>query len=523
MLGILLALQAAVPQTTVSAPDSVTVGQLFTVDISISGEEVLSAGCVPAFTGGVEYYGSSTSQSYSSISTPSGTTISSSVNISLSFIAVSQGEHRIGPFTLTSPGMGRMELPGVTVFASTSTLSTRTIPFTGGVTDRPDRSESRIWIQVEVDNSLPFYPGCPFLVDYYACTGSRNVQSIQTSLDGSEYATARMLESPTQLEWRKCGEDIRRSLLLRMEVTPAFACTLGLPVAGGTAVLLSGFFETEITIPPSDEHVLVHPFPETGMPLNFDGIADSISFTMVEQRCGYSLASERILLLTASGPGAGSILSPPEITVSGPATIEPGVRAGSGESVSWQLLVEPADSGSAVFGPDSMAWFDRENLVYRQAVIPACTLGLRLPSATPLAPPLLESEKGGSLYFPILAVVGSVLLIVIMTLRRRSRRSLVRTVEEVSDTEELLTLLERELSRMLTGTSSYMGYEELAEAMEERGVDSILSRRILRHWKDIEMSLSGRGTSREGLRRFRRNTMEVLQDLSSELERASES
>ena len=241
-----------------SAPDSVTVGQLFTVDISISGEDVLSAGCVPAFTGGVEYYGSSTSQSYSSISTPSGTTISSSVNISLSFIAVSQGEHRIGPFTLTSPGMGRMELPAVTVLASTSTLSPRTTPFAGGVGDRPDRSGSRIWIEVEVDTSLPFYPGCPFLVDYYACTASRNVQSIQTSLDGSEYAAARMLESPTQLEWRKCGEDVRRSLLLRMEVTPAFACTLGLPVVGGTAVLLSGFFETEIVIPPSEVQVLVH-------------------------------------------------------------------------------------------------------------------------------------------------------------------------------------------------------------------------------------------------------------------------
>ncbi len=523
VLGMIFALVSAVPQASVSCPEHVAVGEIFNVELMLSGTDVRSASCVPSFSSGLQYFGSSTAQSFSSITTPQGTAISSEVVITLSFIAVSPGEFEIGPFSVTSAGMGLLELPSLNVTASGAVLQSRFDPAVGG--GRPlgrAREGDLIWIEaVMADPEEHIYPGSKFYVDYYACTESRSVQRIQTSIAGSEFAASRLVDSPPQLEWRKYSGNIMRSLILRLEVTPAFACTLSLPVVSGIASIRSGLHEADYNMTPSDGWIPIYPFPDFGMPDNFAGVADSISFTLTENTRGYSQTGERSLLLRAFGPGALSLVNPPAITLSGPGIIEQGIRMESGETVEWQLLIAPSDSGIVVLGPDSVAWFDREMLAYRQSFIPEYRLHLRQPSAVQCDPVLPETGSTASVVVPILSAFGLLCVVIFMLMKKKSQRTLIRSIEEAADAEELLTILEKELSRMLVGSSSYMGSEELAEAMDDRAVDRILSRRILRLWKNIEMSLSGRGASVDQLELIRRNTMELLETLSTELEQTT--
>ena len=71
---------------------------------------------------------------------------------------------------------------------------------------------------------------------------------------------------------------------------------------------------------------------------------------------------------------------------------------------------------------------------------------------------------------------------------------------------------------MLTGSRSYMGTQELDEALDERTIDVIISRRLLRHWKDLELMLTGRTVSTEQLERLKKKSVELVIELKAELD-----
>ncbi|MCK4807706.1 MAG: hypothetical protein KAT09_08665, partial [Candidatus Aegiribacteria sp.] len=91
-------------------------------------------------------------------------------------------------------------------------------------------------------------------------------------------------------------------------------------------------------------------------------------------------------------------------------------------------------------------------------------------------------------------------------------------ISEVKGIEELLTIMGYQLSEMLTGSRSYIGSQELDEALDEKTIDVIVSRRLLRHWRDLELMLSGRTVSAEHLERLKKKSLELVRELEAELE-----
>jgi hypothetical protein len=287
----------------------------------------------------------------------------------------------------------------------------------------------------------------------------------------------------------------------------------------GVVTVRSGFIETEYDLFSDTAWVPVMPFPQQHQPANFTGAADSLSISLSRWHGDYSIAAERCLDLEVSGPGSSFIQEPPLLTVSGPASLRfgPGEESEPGDCVAWQVLLQPSDSGTVIIGPDSQAWFDRTDGEYRQAILPACTLAVRAPIRSIELPVLDTGSRGGTTVLPwalgILALSGLVLAV----FRSAGRRGACSSISEAGDAEELLTALEGELCQMLTGVRASMGFEELGEELDDAGIDNILSRRLLRYWKDLEMCLSGRALSDEQLMKLKRNASELLEDLVADI------
>ena len=225
----------------------------------------------------------------------------------------------------------------------------------------------------------------------------------------------------------------------------------------------------------------------------------------------------------AEGSGASLIHQLPSITVNGPAELIVGSPVQlSDSSRAWNVHLIPSDSGQVVTGPDSVAWFDTEAEEYRQAVIPACTLRV-YPSVRHQADiPELKRASSDSTIIWLIVVLVLLATVVILILLYRKRSAVEKlSIPEAGDAEELLTAVENALSTTLTGSRRWMGSEELDIALDEKGIDSILSRRILRHWKDLELLLSGRRVTEEKLEELKRTSLEVLQELRRELRRSS--
>lgn len=528
LLTVLVTLAA--PEVTVTAPDTVRTGEVFTVEVRVTGGELRSASCVPESTGGLDYLGASTMSSFTSVSTPSGTRMVSEMVMTMSFSAQGPGTYVVGPFTFTATGTGRMQLQELTVVVSGAAVPsgpsrrTRTVPRQLPPIPVGADTGSPAWVEVVVDTSGTLYPGCSFQADYLLCTRRQDIWNVTYGVDGSSYARSRTLEAPAELSWRRGDDGIKQALLARIEITPAFPCSLWLPVVSGQVTISSGFMETEYDLPGDSTWVPVMPFPEEGMPTNFSGVADSISIRVSQLTGGYSLAGERGLEITAGGPGASMLSGLPDIAVAGPALLRTGSRSTDERrrEVSWLLLVEPSDSGTVIVGPDSVAWFDRGAGVYRQSMIEPCTLSVRAPANRVELPELdPRGDRGAGITTWVAAVLVLSLVVLVLVIRRTVRRGTLVSVTEAIDAEELLTAMESEASRMLTGSRRSMGAEELCEALDDAGVDNILSRRFQRHWKDLELSLSGRTLSQEQLANLKGTSTELLEELAADLDRSS--
>jgi len=518
MICFLLSLILTVPDISIDVPDSVQAGEIFTYNVTISGEDLSSADCIPVFSDGLQYLCSSSMHSFSSVTNRSGTSISSQITISMSFIARSSGAHTIGPITLSTSGRKLQEIPLVTITAvGDSLLPVSTDP---QIENQPDEIA---WIEIEIDTTGMVYPGQTFSIDYYICKTRRNAEIVDLYLEPSDYATSCISGDVADLQWIKYGNGIYRTRLATLEITPAFACTLSLPVLTGRIGIPGGMLRPSIEqyISSEGEVIPVYPFPETDRPGNFNGITEEIIFDLERVTRGYSAAGEKCVQLSVTGPGYDQLKESPELTVQGPAELRCGRSFPlTDDTNAWYILVEPSDSGTVVIGPDSIAWFDPSLEEYRQAVIPACTLSVYPIITGPADIAILHDGKDSSSLIWIITVILMLSVIIIITLRYRNR--IVGSAPEISesnDVEELLTAMGYHLSELLTGSRSYMGAQELDEALDERTIDIILSRRLLRHWKDLELMLSGRTVSEDHLEILKKKSIEQLRDLKAELKK----
>jgi len=515
MLSLLISLVLTAPQFSVNVPDSVQVGAAFSCEISVSGENLTSVDCIPVFSDELQYLGSGSMQSYSSVTTPAGRAVSSEIQLSMSFAALSSGAHTIGPLVLTSSGRRLVEIPLLTVVSSRD--AGRPAGNTGDL-----RSEEIAWMDIEFDTTGRIFPGQTFNIDYYVYKTRHNAEVVDLFLEPSDYASSNLIGDVLELQWIRCKDGVYRTLLTTLEITPAFACTLSLPVLTGRVALPGRTLSPAVQTIISTEgfRIPVYPFPERGRPTNFSGITDEIIFNTDRIRRGYSAAGEKCIQISITGPGYSQLKEAPAITVQGPAEVLFGNRFSlTDNSNAWYVLVTPTDSGTVIIGPDSVPWFDTSAEEYMQALIPSCTLSV-YPSQNPIAEiPVLSGTKVGASITWILTVSALLIVITFITLRYRNRLiGVPPEISETTDIEELLTSMGYQLSELLTGTRSYMGAEELDEALDNRTIDAILARRLLRHWKDLELMLTGRIVSAQQLEKLKRKSNQLIRELGDELD-----
>ncbi len=517
MVFLLISLIFTAPDVSVSVPDSVQTGAVFQCEITIIGENLNSVDCLPNFSDGLQFIGTSSMHSFSSVTTPAGTSISSEIRLILSLSASSEGTHTIGPLLLTSSGRTIYEIPVLTVTAHGNTHGTVS-------TDLPHetRNDEIAWIEIEIDTTGRVYPGQTFNIDYYVYKTVNNAEIVDLFLEPSNYATSTLLENIDQLQWIRYKNGIYRTWLATLEVTPAFACTLSLPVLKGRIGIPGGMIRpsAEYNISTEGEIIPVYPFPEMDRPENFNGITAGITFQIERVTRGYSAAGEKCIQLSVTGPGYSQLKDSPELTVEGPAELLPGSNFPlTADTNAWYILVEPSDSGTVIIGPDSIAWFDTDLEVYRQAIIPACTLSLYPITGRSVDIPILQNNGNGSSLVWILTVSLLLALITLILLRYRNRIvGSAPEISEVTDVEELLTAIGYKLSEILTGSRSYMGSMELDEALDDKAIDVLISRRLLRHWKDLELLLSGKTVSAEQLDNLKKKSQELIRELEADLE-----
>ncbi|OPL18561.1 MAG: hypothetical protein AVO35_04310 [Candidatus Aegiribacteria sp. MLS_C] len=522
MVGFLLlsALVMQPPEVSITVPDSVSTGEVFQCLVNVEGRDLQDIDCTPVYSDSLEYLGLSTMSSFSSVSTPSGTRVSSSVTLTMNFSANTEGIHTIGPLTLTSSGRTLFTSTEYRVTSSGSGPALPAVPTGRQGGGGPE--DAIAWMEVEIDTTGRVYPGQTFMADYYICKTVPTVQVVDLYLDPSDYATSSLSRQIEELQWIREKDGTYRTWLATMEITPAFACTLSLPVLRGRIGLPGGMLRPSRDYMISSEGVTipVYAFPSEGMPENFDGMTGDVVFTCERISRGYSPGGERCVRITATGPGSKNLDELPELTVDGPAVIMQGrcFNTVRGERA-WDILVQPSDSGRVVIGPDSIAWFDTAAEEYRQAVIPPCTLSVYPIRGSAADLSFLDEENGGSTLFWIITVALMLLASLFLIVRYRSRVSGPADVMAAEDVEELLTALGDRLSIVLTGTRSYIGSEVLGEILDGCSLDSMVARRLLRHWKDLELLLSGSKVSAEQLKRLKEKSRELIAEIETEMYR----
>lgn len=517
MVILLISLILTDFDVSVNVPDSVQTGTAFLCEITVTGEDLTSLDCSPSFSDELQYIGSSSMHSFSSVTTPAGTSVSSEIHLLMNFRASTDGTHTIGPLILTSSGRILYEIPVITVTAHgeiPGTISTGSPQAT--------RQDEIAWMEIEIDTTGRVYPGQTFSVDYFVCKTRHNAEIVDLRLEPSNYASSNLLESIEELQWVRCKNGVYRTWLATLEVTPAFSCTLSLPVLKVRIGIPGGMLRPsmEYYISTEGETIPVYPFPETYKPDNFSGITAEISFQIERVIRGYSAAGERCIQLSVSGPGYSQLNESPELSVQGPAELLPGRSFPlTHDTNAWYILVEPSDSGTVIIGPDSVAWFNTDTEEYRQAIIPACTLSVFPVTSRPVDITVLQDNTGSSSLVWILTVFLLLALITLILLRYRNMIvGSTLEISEVKDIEELLTAMGYQLSDILTGSRSYMGSQELDEALDEKTIDVLISRNLLRHWKDLELLLSERTVSTEYLEILKKKSLELVREVEAELE-----
>jgi hypothetical protein len=500
----------------ITVPDTVEVGQVFTVTVSCSDPACRSLSCTPVLSTGLDYRGSSTSSSYTSVHTPSGSQTRQEYVLTMMIVASDVGSQQVGPLQVYAGGLGLFDLPAEPVYVAGVQGHTEALESSS------EREGDKVWIEAvpQVDGRI--YPGMPFEVRYYAYARVY-VDDVEYWWKAPEFGTACCVDAPAYVDWDLIEYGLQRALLCVLEVTPAAPGSIYVPVMEGYITeqnrnpFMKGLEYYPVSAPVA---VPVWPYPDE-RPVNWNGsLTDSVSVEVSPIDCYSGQGGEKYVRITVSGPGSGSMSDPPDLTVEGPARLLRGTGGEAGNKVWWDLVVDPWDEGTVVLGPDSVAWFDTVSGTFRQARVEACTLGVECLPWTPVNLEFEEEGDGGTRFWIILAAAAVSLVTVFILIRFRRRRPGAVSLPGAADSEELVTAFESALSMRLRGRRGYLETEELSELLDDRGVDSLLARRIVRFWKDTERLLTGVEPAGEAFQRLRTTALQLIEELDEALTRS---
>ncbi len=476
----------------VECPDTVEAGEVFQLSVVCVSTRCtgLSSGS-PVVGTGLTFMGSSSSSSVTMVNTPQGTTRQSRFTLTLSFQGVSPGEWNLGPVEVNAHGIGVYTVPARAV-----TVVGRDGVSGQGSASPGTASRSGSWITPEIrgDTRGRLYPGVPVTVDYYLYS-LRNVIDIKYSWSGADRGIITNFEQPQEIQWeysRTSG--VNRAPFFTAVYVPASPGVTPVPVVTAQITYNDGFLLLPKEYIESDSlAVEVYPFPEP-VPPGWDGtLLDSICVVFEETGPGIGQAGERTVRLRASGPGAVMLSGPEFITAHGAELLESDSGLDGGEAW-WDMIVEPADTGSVVLGPDTLYWLDRKHDRYRTLVMAPCTLDIAvIPRSTvEIRVPDPAKSRIPASTWAVLSLGAAALISTLLIAAAGHRRRRIESVATARNMEQLMERFEGELSRVLTGRRGYLGCDELADRLDEKAVDTLLSRRIQRFWKDLEAQISDR-------------------------------
>ena len=521
MVGLLLILLLGSGQPfSWECPDAVQPGETFSLLINCSeaGCAGISAGRVPS-SQGLSLLGTSSSTSISTVTTPNGRQLTQVVVLELVYSAsMTPGVQTIGPIQLNLHGIGSFTVDEITLLIESSGS-----PTTYGTGSSPQPVED-VWLAGDLhDPGGRIYPGTRLSIDYYVYSRV-GVENVTYYWEAPELGAILNIETIPDSNWESLDtkhDNVTRSLLARVDMAPAAAGSL-----------LAAVFRADITgtdynrwgkasewnVESAPILLPVFPFPENP-PANWDEtLLDSVSVKIQQLPTPPGQGGELSLRVTCIGPGSIYMNESPPLTVRGNAILTEADRGVAENKKWWDYILEPKEIGCCIIGPDSVVWLDRNSYSFHTEVIDPCTLEV---SVIPWSDRVIEldtvNSKGSPLCWVTIGVVGVLGMTVLLGTVARKRDKRLASVTSASDLDELLSGLESELSKMLTGKKEYLGYEELDEFLNRCDADSFLSRRILRFWKDLEQSLSDREITGKAFEELKNNADELLDKLRDDL------
>ncbi|MEA3265682.1 MAG: hypothetical protein U9P42_01890 [Candidatus Fermentibacteria bacterium] len=503
-------------------PTDVQSGESFSLRITCAepGCSGISTGTIST-SPGVNLLGSSTSTSISSVTSATGRQLTQTVVLEVFFSASGGGSQTIGPIQLNLHGIGTYTLNEISLSIDGSTGTTTSSGSTAVDLSQPDED---VWLTGELhDPGGRIYPGTRLFLDYYVYSRV-NVENVTYWWSAPELGAIINIETIPDSNWESADlkhDTVNRSLLAVIEMVPAAAGSLLAPVFRAD-ITGSGYDRwgkvNEWTIESAPVMLPVFPFPENP-PDHWEGsLFDSVAVSIEQLPAPPGQGGELPVRVTCTGPGSVYMNEPPVPTLHGNANLLAVNSGSAGNKKWWDFVLEPEETGYCVLGPDSIVWLNRRSYSYRNISILPCTLYV---ASIPWADREIELSDADGNKSPLCWVtaggIGIIVLTVLLVVTVKKRDKELASVAGSSDADELLTVLEGELSRLLTGKKQYLGYEELDALLDRCNIDSFLARRILRFWRDLEQSLSDREISESAFGELKTIAEELLYNLRKDL------
>ncbi len=518
-LFLLITLAGVGEPFTVDVPDSVQSGETFSLTVTCYEPECTGITARNIETSnGLSFMGSSSSTSISTVNTGSGRQLTQTMVYQIRFSATGTGTEYIRPVRIHLGGLGDYTLDEIEI----ELIGTGTVQGSGDST--ASRNEL-VWLEAVLhDPGGLIYPGTRLTIDYYvyARTG---VENVTYWWNAPELGVILDVETILDSNWEPAGKHVnsQRSLLAIVEMTPAAAGSLYAPL-----------FEAEVTGTEYDywgklnawnienEPIVlpVYPFPDNP-PDNWDGtLLDSISVKVEQLPVPPGQGGELTFRVTCNGPGSIYMEERPELTVRGSSSIIPAGGGSADNKKWWDFILEPEDTGTSILGPDTLVWLDRTCGEYRSAIIEPCSLVVAVIPRNNQVIELESEEEGISSSVWITAVGSAALLMAVflgISAGRKARR--MSSIAEAEDMDELMSGLENELSVLLSGSRNYLGFEELDKLLSDSDSDTLLARRVLRFWKDLETSMSEKEVSSAAFSRMKKTAQELISELNEDMKK----
>ncbi len=505
-------------------PASVESGETFSLSITCSepGCSGISADGITS-SSGITLLGSSTSTSISTITTPNGRQLTQVVVLNMIFSASATGGEiqTIGPLQINLHGIGSYSLEEITITVNESAGSTGSRGSTASDTLQPTQD---VWLSgILQDPQGRIYPGTRLFIDYYVYSRV-GVENVTYWWGAPELGVIIDVETIPDSNWETVDvkhDNTSRSLLAAVEMAPAAAGSLLAPEFSaditGTNYDRWGKV-SEWTVESNPIVLPVYPFPENPPDDWDETLLDSVSVRIDQLPTPPGQGGELSVRITCIGPGSVYMNEPPILTLQGNASLIPADNGLADNKKWWDFILEPEETGYCILGPDSVVWLNRRNSTYRTALIAPCSLYVAVIPWPDRVIELDDINTGKSpLCWVTAGVIGVIFLTVLLGMAARRRDKRLASVTSASDIDELLSGLEGELSKMLTGRKEYMGYEELDEFLDQCKTDSFLARRILRFWRDLEQSLSDKEITGPAFEQLKSTADELLYKLRKDL------